>query len=56
MYQGWRDEVKELVALISKPHFKVKKLPSCHVIKTTKNNNKWGQKHNLFFSHFISGV
>lgn len=24
LYQGWREEVQELVALVSKPHFKVK--------------------------------
>lgn len=25
---GWKDEVKELVALIAKPHFKVRRRPS----------------------------
>lgn len=28
MDRGWKDEVKELVALISKPHFKVRRRPS----------------------------
>ena len=26
IYQGWRDEVQELVALFSKPNFKVKSI------------------------------
>lgn len=27
IHQGWSDEVKELVALFSQPHFKVKPIP-----------------------------